>query len=74
MTNPARFDRTHGKVTVWAMRRGRGIKLYVIPLTHLRNVASVYIPLTVNMRGEQQETPERTGPAMKKRGTCLAAR
>jgi hypothetical protein len=29
---------------LFAVRRGRTMKLYVIPLTHLRNIASVYIP------------------------------
>ncbi len=29
---------------MFAIRRRRTMKLYVIPLTHLRNVSSVYIP------------------------------
>ena len=45
----ARFDvndtTRRGKVALWAMRSGRGIRLYVIPLTHLRKVSSVYIPV-----------------------------
>ena len=45
----ARFDvndtTKRAKVALWAMRSSRGIKLYVIPLTHLRNVASIYLPV-----------------------------
>ena len=45
----ARFDvndaTKRAKVALWAMRSLRGIKLYVVPLTHLRNVSSVYIPM-----------------------------
>ncbi len=45
----ARFDvndaTKRGKVALWAMRSGRVIRVYVIPLTHLRNVSSVYIPM-----------------------------
>ena len=45
----ARFDVNcevkSAKVALWAMRSGPRIRLYVIPLTHLRNVASVYIPV-----------------------------
>ena len=45
----ARFDVNRevkrAKVALWAMRSGRTIKVYVVPLTHLRNVASVYIPV-----------------------------
>ena len=45
----ARFDVNHevkrAKVALWAMRSGRTIKVYVIPLTHLRKVSSVYIPV-----------------------------
>jgi hypothetical protein len=32
------------KAVLWAMRSGRRIRVYVIPLTHLRKVSSVYIP------------------------------
>jgi hypothetical protein len=43
-----RFDITRGtrtaKIALWATRSGRRIKLYVIPLTQLKNVSSVYIP------------------------------
>jgi hypothetical protein len=43
-----RFDITRGtrtaKVALWATRSGRRIRLYVIPLTQLKNVSSVYIP------------------------------
>jgi len=42
----ARFDvndaTKRAKVALWAMRSLRGIKLYVVPLTHLRNISSVY--------------------------------
>jgi hypothetical protein len=45
----ARFDvndtTKRAKVALWAMRSGRAIKVYVIPLTHLRKVSSVYIPI-----------------------------
>jgi hypothetical protein len=44
----ARFDVNRevkrAKVALWAMRSGRIMRVYVIPLTHLRNVSSVYIP------------------------------
>ena len=33
------------KVALWAMRSGRVMRAYVIPLTHLRTVASVYLPV-----------------------------
>jgi hypothetical protein len=45
----ARFDvndsTKRGKVALWATRSRRTMRLYVIPLTHLRNVSSVYIPV-----------------------------
>jgi hypothetical protein len=46
----ARFDVTNAtkraKVALWAIKKGgRTMKLYVVPLTHLRNVTSVYIPV-----------------------------
>src|SRR6266536_2651569 len=45
----ARFDVNRevkrAKVALWAMRSGRVIRVYVIPLTHLRKVSSVYIPI-----------------------------
>jgi hypothetical protein len=45
----ARFDVTNAtkraKVALWAIKKGRTMRLYVIPLTHLRNVSSVYIPV-----------------------------
>jgi len=37
-------DIRKGKVALFAVRRGRRMKLYVIPTLHLRDVASVYIP------------------------------
>lgn len=37
-------DIRKGKAALFAVRRGRRMKLYVIPTAHLRNVASVYIP------------------------------
>jgi hypothetical protein len=44
----ARFDVNRevkrAKVALWAMRSGRVMRVYVIPLTHLRNISSVYIP------------------------------
>jgi hypothetical protein len=33
---------------LWAMRSGRAIKVYVVPLTHLRKVSSVYLPVEGN--------------------------
>ena len=43
------FDTTvrvkRAEFALWAMRSNRSIKLYVIPLSHLRNVSSVYIPV-----------------------------
>jgi hypothetical protein len=42
----ARFDNNvrvrKGKFALWAMRSGRLVRVYVIPLTHLRNVAYVH--------------------------------
>ncbi len=32
------------QVALFAIRKGRAMKLYVIPLTHLRTISSVYIP------------------------------
>ena len=44
----ARFDvneRTRkAKIALWAIRRGRVTRIYVIPKTHLRKVSFVYIP------------------------------
>jgi hypothetical protein len=37
-------DIKQAQVALFAIRRGRTMKLYVIPLTHLRNISSVYIP------------------------------
>jgi hypothetical protein len=45
----ARFDvneRTRkAKVALWVIRRDRAMKLYIIPLAHLRKVSFVYIPV-----------------------------
>lgn len=45
----ARFDvndtTKRAKVALWAMRTGRLLRVYVVPLTHLRNVSSVYLPM-----------------------------
>jgi hypothetical protein len=42
------FDTTvrvkRAEFALWAMRSNRAIKVYIIPLTHLRNISSVYIP------------------------------
>jgi hypothetical protein len=38
-------DVKRAKVALWAMRSGRTIKVYVIPLTHLLKVSSVYSPI-----------------------------
>jgi hypothetical protein len=44
----ARFDVTgetkRAKVALWGVKNGGPMKLYVIPLSHLRNVSVVYIP------------------------------
>jgi hypothetical protein len=44
----ARLDVGHelrrAQVALFAIRKGRAMKLYVIPLTHLRTISSVYIP------------------------------
>jgi hypothetical protein len=37
-------DVKRAQVALFSIRRGRTLKLYVIPLTHLRNISSVYIP------------------------------
>ncbi len=43
-----RFDVTkaikRAKIALWATRNGRATKLYVIPLSHLRRVSSVFMP------------------------------
>jgi hypothetical protein len=43
------FDTTvrvkRAEFAMWAMRSGRAIKEYVVPLTHLRKVPSVYLPI-----------------------------
>jgi len=45
----ARFDVNRevkrAKVALWAMRSGRVMRVYVIPLSHLRKIASVYISI-----------------------------
>ncbi len=45
----ARFDvndaTKRAKVALWAMRSGRVMRVYVIPLSHLRKISSVYIPV-----------------------------
>jgi hypothetical protein len=45
----ARFDNNvrmkRAEFALWAMRSGRLLRVYVVPLTHLRNVSSVYIPV-----------------------------
>jgi hypothetical protein len=33
---------------LWAMRSGRAVKVYIVPVTHLRNVSSVYLPVEGN--------------------------
>jgi len=33
------------KFALWAMKSGRLLRVYVIPLTHLQNVSSVYLPV-----------------------------
>jgi hypothetical protein len=52
-------DIRKAKAALFAVRRGRTMKLYVIPTAQLRNVASVYIPADGNYDREQQETTER---------------
>jgi hypothetical protein len=37
-------DIMKAKAALFAVRRRRTMKLYVIPTSHLRNVSSVYIP------------------------------
>jgi hypothetical protein len=43
-----RFDVTkaikRAKIALWATRNGRATKLYVIQLSHLRRVSSVFMP------------------------------
>src|SRR5207248_1308300 len=45
----ARFDvneRTRkGKIALWAIRRDRAMKVYVIPTTHLQKVSFAYLPV-----------------------------
>ena len=55
----ARFDVTNAtkrvKVALWAIKGGRTMRLYVIPLTHLRNVSSVYIPAEGKYAGSSKK-------------------
>jgi hypothetical protein len=37
-------DIRKAKAALFAVRRGRAMKLYVIPTAHLRKVSSVYVP------------------------------
>jgi hypothetical protein len=37
-------DLMRAKAVLFAVRKGRTMKLYVIPTSHLRNISSVYIP------------------------------
>src|SRR5947208_16662384 len=45
----ARFDvneRTRkARIALWAIRRGRVMKVYVIPITHLQKVSFAYLPV-----------------------------
>ena len=48
----ARFDVNErpqkAKLALWAIRRGRVMKVYVIPITHLRKVSYAYIRVKRN--------------------------
>jgi hypothetical protein len=69
----ARFDVNdapkRAKVALWAIRSGRSIRVYVIPLTHLRNIASVYFPVEGNTPWVTATNPVKTGLGIKMRGT-----
>jgi hypothetical protein len=70
----ARFDVNRevkrAKVALWAMRSGRRIRVYVIPLTICEKSLLFIFQLTVNMPWTPARNPGRTGRAMSERGTC----
>jgi hypothetical protein len=59
----ARFDvneRTRkAKVALWAIRRDSAIRIYVIPLAHLRKVSFVYIPVDAKYAVGSNKKPQR---------------
>jgi hypothetical protein len=59
----ARFDVTNAtkraKVALWAIKGGRTMRLYVIPLTHLRNISSVYIPANGKYATDSSKKPRK---------------
>jgi len=61
------------QVALLSIRRGRTLKLCVIPLTHLRNISSVYIPANGKYATGTAKNPGRVGLGTRKRGTCCAA-
>lgn len=59
----ARFDVTDSikgaKIALWAIKRGRTIKLYIIPRTHLRHVSYAYIPSEGKYAGGSGKKPRK---------------
>src|ERR1044071_8004551 len=56
-------DIMKGKIALFGFRRGRRMKLYVIPTLHLRNISFVYIPADGEVRHRwQHKTQERLEP------------
>jgi hypothetical protein len=57
------FDTTvrvkRAEFALWAMRSNRAIKVYVIPLTHLRNISSVYIPANGKYATDSSKKPRK---------------
>jgi hypothetical protein len=47
------------QVALFAIRRGRTVKLNVIPLAHLRNISSVYIPVNGKYAIGSSKKPKR---------------
>jgi len=58
-----RFDVTkaikRAKIALWATRNGRATKLYVIPLSHLRRVSSVFMPSDGKYAGGSSKKPRK---------------
>ena len=47
------------QVALFAIRKGRSMKLYVIPLNHLRNISSVYIPASGKCATDSSKKPQK---------------
>jgi len=61
------------KVALWAMRSGRAMRVYVIPLTICEKSRLSIFPLQVNTPWATVTNPAKIGPATRMRGTCFEA-